>query len=116
MGSLSSNYEFFNIINDECRGSSDNHQVTDPRTEEALWNCPNATTQDLEDAIAAANKAFPAWAATTVDERQKLLIKMSEIVKDHATELTEVLMKETGKSVSRGSFQFYYLAFRVVAI
>ena len=95
--------EFFNIINDEHRGSANVHQVTDPRTEESLWNCPIASTQDLEDAITAANKAFSAWSRTKVAERQALLVKMADKIQANATELKDVLMKETGKSVSRQS-------------
>jgi acyl-CoA reductase-like NAD-dependent aldehyde dehydrogenase len=78
MGSLKK-YELFNIIGDKKLASPNNHQETDPRTEEPLWDCPIASTQDLEDAIAAANKAFPAWSKTTVAESQALLVKMTDI-------------------------------------
>lgn len=98
MGSLDQR-EFFNIVNDERRGSSVTHRVTDPRTEEDLWECPVASTQDLEDAIDAANKAFPAWSKTTLAERQALLVKIADRIKEHAAELTELVMRETGKSV-----------------
>ncbi len=90
--------QFFNTINDELRGSADVHHVTDPRTEEPLWPCPVATTQDFEDAVAAAQAAFVTWGQTTVAERQALLIKLADIIKAHADELATILMKETGKS------------------
>ncbi|KAK3941775.1 aldehyde dehydrogenase [Diplogelasinospora grovesii] len=90
--------QFYNIINDELRGSEKKHNVQDPRTEEDLWDCPIATTQDFEDAVEAAQKAFPAWARTTVPERQAALVKLAEILEKHSDELTEILMKETGKS------------------
>ena len=99
MGSLGKP-QFFNIINNEKRGGAEVHQVTNPRTEEPLWDCPIASTQDLEDAIAAANKAFPAWSRTTVAERQALLVKMADVIQQNAAELIEILMQETGKSVS----------------
>lgn len=89
---------FFNIINDELRGSEKTHAVTDPRTEEDLWPCPIATTDDFEDAVTAAQKAFVTWGRTTVAERQALLVKLADVLREHAGELGEILSKETGKS------------------
>ena len=91
--------KFFNIINDELRGSDKTHAVTDPRTEEDLWPCPVATTDDFEDAVAAAQKAFTTWSRTTVAERQALLVKLADNLEEHRGELSEILAKETGKSV-----------------
>lgn len=91
--------KFYNIINDELRGSDKTHRVTDPRTEEELWPCPIASTQDFEDAVAAAQQAFKSWSKTTVPERQALLVKLADVIKENADELANILMKESGKSV-----------------
>ncbi|KAK0634666.1 aldehyde dehydrogenase domain-containing protein [Bombardia bombarda] len=96
--------QFFNIINDEERGSEETHAVTDPRTEEDLWPCPVATEADFEDAVAAAQKAFPAWSKTTVPERQAALVKLAAILEEHLEELTDILSKESGKSKLMASF------------
>lgn len=90
--------QFYNIINDELRGSESTHRVTDPRTGDELWPCPVATTQDFEDAVAAAQKAFTTWSQTTVPERQALLLRLTGVLAAHADELASILMKETGKS------------------
>ncbi|AEO71223.1 uncharacterized protein THITE_2123393 [Thermothielavioides terrestris NRRL 8126] len=90
--------QFYNVINDELRGSKETHRVIDPRTEEELWPCPVATTQDFEDAVAAAQKAFTSWSQTTVAERQALLVKLADVIRDNAEELASILMRETGKS------------------
>lgn len=89
---------FFNVINDELRGGEKTHAVTDPRTEEDLWPCPIATTNDFEDAVAAAQTAHKTWGKTTVPERQAALVKLADILKDHADELAGILSRETGKS------------------
>lgn len=91
--------QFFNLINGERRGSTQHHQVVDPRTEEPLWDAPIATPQDLDDAVVAAQEAFKEWRQTTLAERQALLVRMAGVVTDNAAELTEMLMRETGKSV-----------------
>lgn len=91
--------QFYNIINDELRGSEDTHTVTDPRTEEELWPCPIATASDFEDAVAAASKAFVTWSQTSLAERQALLVKLADNIKEHGDELAAILARETGKSV-----------------
>lgn len=98
MGSID-NQTFYNIINGEKRSSATSHKVTDPRTEEPLWDVPVATPADLEEAIVAANKAFKTWGKTTIPERQAVLAKMSEVIEKNAPELSELARKETGKSV-----------------
>ncbi|KAJ4424231.1 hypothetical protein N0V82_001097 [Gnomoniopsis sp. IMI 355080] len=104
MGSLDT-HQFYNIINGEKRSSSTSHRVTDPRTEEALWDVPIATPADLEEAITAANKAFKTWGKTTIPERQAALAKMTEVIEKNAPELSELARKETGKSVLMGQIE-----------
>ncbi|KAG6359837.1 hypothetical protein INS49_010890 [Diaporthe citri] len=104
MGSLESP-KFYNIINGEKRSASSSHQVTDPRTGQPLWDAPIATTQDLEEAIEAANKAFKTWGRTTVAERQDALRKVVDVVNGNQAELAEYAMRETGKSSLMGQIE-----------
>ncbi|KAI5927888.1 aldehyde dehydrogenase [Camillea tinctor] len=90
--------KFFNIIDGKPRTSKQHDQVIDPRTEEPLWDVPVATTQDLDDAVEAANRAFKTWKKTTVAERQKLLHEVAECVLSNQTLLADILARETGKS------------------
>ncbi|KAL1838285.1 hypothetical protein VTJ49DRAFT_2825 [Mycothermus thermophilus] len=93
------NLQFFNVINDELRSSTTTERVTDPRTEEPLWPWPVASTQDFEDAVAAAQHAFNSgWGRSTVSERQEKLKQLAEVLRTHADELTTILMRESGKS------------------
>lgn len=91
--------QFFNVINGERRSAASFHQVTDPRTEEPLWDAPVATSEDLEEAINAAQKAFKTWSKSTIPERQEALLKMVDLVNENAAELSEYARRETGKSV-----------------
>lgn len=104
MGS-SGNPTFYNIINGEKRSAAKVHQVTDPRTEELLWDVPVATPEDLEEAITAANKAFKTWGKSTIPERQAILAKMSDVISENAAELAELARRETGKSVLMGQIE-----------
>ncbi len=41
--------------------------VLNPATEEVLAQCPRASKDQLDKAVAAAKAAFPAWAATPIE-------------------------------------------------
>ena len=100
--------KFYNIVNDELRESSENHRGIDPRTEEELWPCPIASDKDFEDAVAAAQKAFKTWSKSTVADRQAALIKLGDVLKEHAEELASILMRESGKSVCQATEEIRY--------
>ncbi|KAI2778842.1 aldehyde dehydrogenase [Daldinia loculata] len=108
-------FQFYNIIDGKPRTSKDHHQVIDPRTEEPLWDAPIASTKDLDDAVEAANRAFKTWKKSTVAERQKAVHDVANIILENLDILTEVQMKETGKSrlmskfdVERAAWHFEY--------
>ncbi|CAI4217181.1 unnamed protein product [Parascedosporium putredinis] len=66
-------YTFYNIINGEKRSSAKVERGIDPRTEEELWDCPVASVEELDEAVAAAQKAFVTWSRTTVQERREII-------------------------------------------
>ena len=49
--------------------SGERFEVTNPATGEGIGEVPNGGSADAERAIAAADAAFGAWAATTAHER-----------------------------------------------
>ncbi|GGA97750.1 aldehyde dehydrogenase family protein [Puia dinghuensis] len=69
-----------------------------------------ASRKDMNIALTAAAKAFPAWAATTPAQRSELLFKAAEIIKRRRTEIAEILAKETGSTISFATFQQDLLA------
>lgn len=98
--------EFFNIIDGQRRDSDKHHRCPDPRTEELLWDAPIATSKDLEDAVAAAQRALKTWSQTSIEERSDYLRKMVAVYTAHKGELMEIVMKETGKSVDLSAVHF----------
>jgi acyl-CoA reductase-like NAD-dependent aldehyde dehydrogenase len=89
--------KFYNIVDGNQRGSKDIHHGINPTTGEELWDVPIATEQDLNDAVASAKKAFPAWRATPIEKRKELLMKFADLFNGHAEEFTTLLCKESGK-------------------
>src|ERR1700751_5589909 len=74
--------------------------VLNPATEEVLARCPRASKDQLEKAVAAAKAAYPAWAATPIEERRKLVIKMADVTEANSSELARILTSEQGKPLA----------------
>ncbi|MFN5567229.1 MAG: aldehyde dehydrogenase family protein [Bradyrhizobium sp.] len=74
--------------------------VINPATEEVLTDCPRASKDQLDAAATAAKAAFPAWAATPITERRRLIGKMADIIETHANDLARILTSEQGKPLA----------------
>ena len=74
--------------------------VLNPATEEVVAQCPRATKGQLDKAVAAAKAAFPAWAATPIEERRKYIVKMADVIEANAGELARILTSEQGKPLA----------------
>lgn len=89
--------EFNLIINGESVGTTDYFDVINPADKSVIARCPKATTAQLNDAVAAAKSAFPAWSALTYEERRDRLMQLADAIEDNAEELMTLLTKEQGK-------------------
>lgn len=89
--------QFFNVVDGKIQPAKEHHQVIDPRTEEPLWDAPIASSQDLDDAVEAARRAFKTWKKTMVAERQAKITEVARCIGDNKKLLSEILMRETGK-------------------
>ncbi|WP_315704186.1 MULTISPECIES: aldehyde dehydrogenase family protein [unclassified Bradyrhizobium] len=84
--------------------------VLNPATEEVLAQCPRASKEQLDQAVAAANAAYPAWAATPIEERRRLIGKMADIVEANASELARILTSEQGKPLTDATGEVFGMA------
>ncbi len=69
----------------------------DPSTGAVIAQAPCCTAEEVEEAVAAAAKAFPAWRDTPVAKRVQVLFRMKVLLDLHLDELTELLARENGK-------------------
>lgn len=58
-----------------------------------------ASKQEVEDAIASAHAAFPAWAATPPGRRAQVMFRFRELIRENMQELAVLLSEEHGKTV-----------------
>ena len=84
--------------------------VLNPATEEVLAECPRASKEQLNQAVAAAKAAFPAWAAKPIEERRKIIVKMADVIEANSSELARLLTSEQGKPLQDATFEVLGMA------
>ena len=83
--------------------------VYNPATHEVLAEVPYgpATAKDVEDAIAAAQKAYESWRQVPVLKRIQPLYKLKQLLEEHTDEIARLITLECGKTIaeSKGELQ-----------
>ena len=79
--------------------------VHNPATGETIARTPLSTGEDLDAAVSAAKKAFPAWRDTPAVVRARSLFRFRQLLEEHFEELAATVTREHGKTLeeSRGS-------------
>jgi betaine-aldehyde dehydrogenase len=80
--------------------------VYDPSTEEIIAEVPDAGTVDIDRAVTAAVAAFEsgAWPRTTAQDRGRLLFKLAERIRAHASSLAELESRNCGKPIVEAEY------------
>ena len=73
--------------------------VRNPATQELLATTPIATAGEMQAAVDAARAAFPAWSATSVSNRARVMFKLQALIRQHEEELAALLSSEHGKTI-----------------
>ncbi|MEU4833635.1 aldehyde dehydrogenase family protein [Streptosporangium sp. NPDC023615] len=76
--------------------------VVDPATGRTIQTVARAGADDVGDAVAAARRAFPGWAATSASERGRLLHRWAELIGEHVEDLARLEAMDVGKPLSGG--------------
>jgi len=99
------------LIDGNLVDSNNKIEVINPANEEIYATCPDATSEQLDEAVSAAVRAFPAWSKASSDERRNCVMKMAKVLEDNAGELIELLIKEQGKPRSNAMQEVQYSSF-----
>ncbi len=81
-------------LNGEGRKGED---VINPATGKTLAALPHASTADLDAALAAAEKGFALWRATSAYDRAKILRKAADLLRERHEHVSKVMTQEQGK-------------------
>ena len=72
------------------------YPIVNPATEQVVGEAPEASREQVQEAAAAAQAAFPRWAATSPQERSEILARMGELLAKRQEEFVPLIQAETG--------------------
>lgn len=64
-----------------------------------------AGREEVDEAIASAQKAWKPWADTAADEKEQILLKAADWMQEHLDEVADVLMGESGSAFGKAYFE-----------
>ena len=77
----------------------------DPATGKAFARVHQATLDDLEKALAAADRAGESWGKSLASEREAILLKAAEVLAGRIPEVAEILRREGGAAFGKSMFE-----------
>lgn len=109
--------EYLNLIDGQwvsARGSQ-TIGVESPRSLEVIAQVPRGDEKDIDDAVLAAQRAFPGWRDTAPRARGRLLQHIADELDTHVERLARIISAENGNAIktqSRGEARFAADVFR----
>ena len=96
------------LIDGQWVDAADRFAVTDPATGVVLAQVSNLGGAQAEQAIAAANRAWPAWAKLPAKARSAILMKWFHLLNQHADDLARIMTAEQGKPLAEAKGEVGY--------
>lgn len=81
----------------------------DPYSSELYARVAAGTRADAARAVQAAAAAFPDWAATPPEDKQRLFLKTADVVEERVPQIKRVLAEETGCADAFAGFQLKWI-------
>ena len=75
-------------------------EVFNPATGQPFAEMPVSSAEDVDLAVTVAAKAFESWRRTTPSQRSLALLKIADVLEQHADELVAIESENTGKILS----------------
>ena len=80
-------------------------EVINPATEEIIGNVARAKTNDLDEALSAAEEASKTWKNTTPFDRYRIMRKAAEILRDRVDPVGQIMTLEQGKPIAESKLE-----------
>ncbi|HVQ05793.1 MAG TPA: aldehyde dehydrogenase family protein, partial [Burkholderiaceae bacterium] len=89
------------IDGDFVAGAGEAEKVLNPSTGELLVSLPEASVDQVNQAVAGARRAFESWSETTAAERARMLLKLADAIESRAEEFARLESLNCGKPYAR---------------
>ncbi len=100
-------------IGDVQEDSPTRFPVIDPAKDAPFADCPDATRDQLDRAVAAARAAFPSWSAASLEDRRTRLKAFAQALRDQSDEMAPLLTREQGKPLAQARMELMIAAKRI---
>ena len=108
MNMVSSKFPTSALIDGKWVTSTKTFPVLNPATGETIANVPDMGADETRQAIDAAERAFPGWAAKTAKERANIVKKWFELLTSETESLAQLLTAEQGKPLAESRGEIAY--------
>ena len=98
------------LIGDRRPSGAGTITVTEPALARPMAEVAAAGPGELDQAVAAASRAFPDWSARTAVARAELLFRFSDLVRAHAEELAVLEARNVGKPIGDARWEANHVA------
>ncbi|HEX3648447.1 MAG TPA: aldehyde dehydrogenase family protein [Pseudonocardiaceae bacterium] len=88
------------IAGESVDSATERIDVVNPATEQTIASVPAGTAADVDSAVAAATAALPAWSATSVAERAKVVRRIAEGIVARNEEIAATITAEMGSPIT----------------
>lgn len=72
----------------------------DPSNGKVYGKIPNSSSKDVENAYKSAKTAFKQWSQTTIEERSRIMIRISELLEENLDAFANAESRDNGKPLS----------------
>ena len=100
--------DFKLLINGRLVNGASTLGVINPATGRIFATAPRANRGELDQAVATAKAAFPAWSAQPLRQRATLLVKLAEALEADQDDFARLLTREQGKPLLQAQFEITY--------
>lgn len=99
------------LIDGELVAGTQTMEVLNPATGSVLAACPRGSAEQMNQAVAAADAAFPHWRAVPQTERRAMILRLADLVHRDAEPLAQLLTQEQGKPIAEARAELAYTEF-----
>jgi acyl-CoA reductase-like NAD-dependent aldehyde dehydrogenase len=93
------------LINGRGEPGASSFPVVNPATGEPFARCPKADQNFLNEAVAAAKAAFPAWSRKPIEERAALVNALADRLEEAMEDFARLLTTEQGKPLDQARYE-----------
>jgi succinate-semialdehyde dehydrogenase/glutarate-semialdehyde dehydrogenase len=94
-----------------CQGSTgQSEDVINPANEAVIGVLPHASAEDLDRALAAAQRGFKTWSATPAAERGEVLRRVAELMRERGEHIATTMTQEQGKPLREARLEVEFAA------